>query len=99
MSIDPVASKSQADVRYSRVLGLAGTVALGASVTVGLGVFVLLSTTAQVARSGTPYGLLALAFLPVVLTFAERALACPGGRGVFRLGRPGEPSWAIFAGD
>lgn len=99
MSTDPQSPKNPMNVRYSRVLSLTGAIALGASVTVGLGVFVLLGTTTEVARVGTPYGLLALAFLPVVLTFAERGLASPGGRGVFRLGGLGEPSWAIFAGD
>lgn len=99
MSTDPLSSRSKAGVRFSRVLGLAGAVALGASVTVGLGVFILMSTTMPVAQSGKPYALLALVFLPAVLTFTERALANPTGRGVFHLGRRSEPSWSIFAGD
>ena len=88
-------------VRYSRFMSLPRTIALGASITIGLGIFVLLGFVLDIAGTRSPlsYGLLALVFIPVVLAYAERAVAYPRGRGIFRLGREDDPAWSAYAGD
>ena len=61
---------NQIAVRYSRVLKLPWAIALGSGVTVGLGVFVLLSLILSTAGNNSvkTYGLLALVFLPIART-------------------------------
>lgn len=88
-------------VRYSRTVTLSWAVALGASVTVGLGVFVLLGSLGPLAgRQLAPAYLLAVAlFTPVALTYAERAVVTPGSGGPYSLARAGEANRrAYFAG-
>jgi len=93
--------ESQSTVRYSRFMSLPRTIALGASVIIGLGVFVLLGLVLDIAGTRSPlsYGLIALVFIPVVLAYAERAVAYPRGSGIFRLGRDSDPTWLAYAGD
>ena len=88
-------------VRYGRFMSLPRTIALGSSITIGLGIFVLLGFVLDIAGTRSPlsYGLLALLFIPVVLAYAERAIAYPRGRGIFRLGREDDPTWFAYAGD
>jgi len=85
-------------VRSSRYMGLLPTIALGSSMTVALGVFVLLGVILDIAgtRVALSYGLAALIFIPVVLAYAERALALPYGKGLFSLGREGDPSFYVY---
>ena len=80
----------QPSVRFSRVLGLHSAVALGASISVGLGVYVLLGLLVQVAGRqavGAPYIFMALLALPIILTYAERAAVIPGSGGAYKLAR------------
>lgn len=99
MSIEPKPSKGRVRVRHIRVLGLFPAIAIGASVMVSLGVFILLGLTLDVAQKSAPYALFVLVFLPVTLTYAERAIANTDGRGGIRLGRSGDPNWFTFAVD
>lgn len=86
-------------VRYGSFLGLSRTTALGASVTVGLGVFVFLGLVLDLAGTRTPlsYILSGVVFLPLILAYAERALAISNGEGVFRLSRADDPGWFAYS--
>jgi uncharacterized hydrophobic protein (TIGR00271 family) len=70
------------DVRFSRTIGLWQAVAIGASVSVGLGVFTLLGPYVQAAGRqtvGVPYLVMAIFAIPLVLAYVERASVIPGG--------------------
>jgi uncharacterized hydrophobic protein (TIGR00271 family) len=66
-----------------------------------LGVFIYLGFALDVAGTRAPlaYGLTVLIFLPVVLAYAERALAIPSGDGLLRLGRSDDRVWMAYADD
>lgn len=100
MANDPVSS-SKPSVRFSRVLGVPWLVALGASVTVGLGVYTLLTISVQNLGSGQvigPYVLLGVVAIPIVLTLAERAAVVPGSGGLYRLARNSGTLWVGYFG-
>ena len=81
-------SKRQGAVRFSRVLRLPWLVALGASVTVGLGVYTLMTVFVENLGTGQvvgPYIVLGVIAVPIVLTLAERAAVIPGSGGLYRL--------------
>jgi amino acid transporter len=80
MEVNSENHKPKRSVRYARFLSLCRTIALGASISVVLSVFVLLGLILDVSWTRAPlaFGLVALVFIPVVLAYAERALAIPG---------------------
>jgi len=99
----PVASSEKhGAVRFSRVLRLPWLVALGASVTVGLGVYTLLTVVVQNLGTGqviSPYIALGAIAVPIVLTLAERAAVIPGSGGLYRLAAHSGTLWVgYFAG-
>jgi uncharacterized hydrophobic protein (TIGR00271 family) len=100
METEPSSRTSRSTIRYSRVLGPFWTLALGSSVTIGVGVFILLGQILPLTQGSTPlaYGLAVLTFIPLGLTYAERAANLRDGEGAFRLMRPNEPSWLVYAG-
>ncbi len=77
-------------VRFSRAMRLRWIVAMGATISVGLGVFILLGPFVQLAgrqHVTTPYLLLIVIAIPLVLTFTERLAVIPGSGGIYNLGR------------
>ena len=86
-------------VRFSRVLGLPWAMAIGMSVTIGIGVFVLLGMVLRVAseRTNLVYALVPLIYLPTILVFAERGLAYMEGNGAFQFDRARFPSSILFS--
>jgi uncharacterized hydrophobic protein (TIGR00271 family) len=68
-------------IRFSRTIGLTRAIAIGCSITVVLGVFVLADLL--LGRSASLVGLVYLSFgllaAPIVLFYAERAAVLPGG--------------------
>lgn len=99
MSLDSESRKRRLSVRHSHILGLFPTIAIGASLMVSLGIFILLGTALVVAKSSKPYLLLVLVYLPVALTYAERSIERSDGRGGIRLGRSSDPTWYTYAFD
>ena len=95
-------SERQGAVRFSRVLRLPWLVALGASVTVGLGVYTLLTVIVENLGTGQvvgPYITLGVIAIPIVLTLAERAAVVPGSGGLYRLAANSGTLWiGNFAG-
>jgi len=89
MADSPVtSSEKHGAVRFSRVLRLPWLVALGASVTVGLGVYTLMTVFVENLGTGQvvgPYVGLGVVAIPIVLTLAERAAVIPGSGGLYRL--------------
>ncbi|MEA3337171.1 MAG: DUF389 domain-containing protein [Chloroflexota bacterium] len=93
--------------RFSRVLGLNRTIVLGASVSVGVGIYILLGLADQLAGRGSAsvaYILMMIAALPIILTYAERAGVTPGN-GAYNLARLGgnlmltfAAGWVLLAG-
>jgi uncharacterized hydrophobic protein (TIGR00271 family) len=90
---------TQRTIRFSRTVSLWRAVALGSSLTVGLGVFILIGLFLQQAGPQTPraYLLALLLFLPIILTYAERAAVTPGTGGLFALARAGSLNWRTYA--
>lgn len=86
-------------IRFSRTVGPARAIAIGSSITVGLGVFVLsgLLLPQTGVRTGNAYLLSMVLFLPLVLIYAERAEVTPGGGGVFSLVRASGSTWRTYA--
>ncbi len=68
-------------IRFSRTIGLTRAIAIGCSVTVALGVFVLADML--LGRTGSlalpVYAVFGLLVAPIVLFYAERAAVLPGG--------------------
>lgn len=89
MSENNADSNNSTVVRYSRVIGTPWAVALGLSVSVGLGLFTLLGVFAGVDSRSLVSGYLlsALVALPFIATYLERALVVPGRQGVYSLAR------------
>ncbi len=98
MSTEHRSIQSQSAVRYSRILTLPRATALGSSVTVGLGAFVLLSLVLGVGGSKTTwaYGLWALVFIPTALALAERGAAWHDQGGISRFGSVGVAPWRLY---
>ncbi len=90
---------TQRTIRFSRTISLWRAVALGSSLTVGLSVFILIGLLLNQAGPQTPraYLLALLLFLPIVLTYAERAAVTPGTGGLFALARAGNLNWRTYA--
>lgn len=90
---------TQRTIRFSRTVSLRRIIALGSSLTVGLGVFILIGFFLQQAGTQTPraYLLALLLFLPIILTYAERAAVTPGTGGLFALARAGSLDWRTYA--
>jgi uncharacterized hydrophobic protein (TIGR00271 family) len=92
--------QSDGAVRFSRVLGLPWLVALGATLTVGIGVYDLLGEVRRFygsASAAQPYLVLVVVALPVVLTLAERAAVMPGAGGIYNLARNSDRIGLTFA--
>ena len=84
-------SKSKPAIRFlSRFLRFRWLIALGTSVTIGLGVFTLLGQVMQVTgiHASAAYGLAAVVFIPLLITIVERASAKPEGGWAFNLVPP-----------
>lgn len=99
MTTDPPASATQPVIRFSRSIGLLRAIAMGSSITVGLGVFILVGMFIQRVGTQTPqaYVIATVLFVPLVLTYAERAAVTPGSGGIFALVRSGGATWRTYA--
>ena len=107
MASDPHTTETKPAIRFSNFLSSRWLIALGASVTIGLGVFTLLGQVTQVAgiRAAAAYGLAAIVFIPLVVTYAERTAAKPEGGWANSLARRDDSlilsfisGWLAFAG-
>jgi len=87
MESNPLSKEKTSAIRFSHFLRSHWLIALGASVTVGLGVFTLLGMVMQLTgvRAPAAYALAALVFIPLVITYAERSAAKPEGGWAFSL--------------
>jgi uncharacterized hydrophobic protein (TIGR00271 family) len=86
-------------IRSARDIGVLSGIAIGVSVTVGVGVYDLLGLleTNYGARSlAKPYLILILVALPFILTYAERSRIFPKGDGVYTLVYRGRWLWPTF---
>lgn len=86
-------------VRFSRTLNLRLVTAMGASVTVGLGVYTLIFQVMRLSASDLawqPFVVMMVLALPVLLTYAERASVIPGSGDVYDLVSRGEFLWPAF---
>lgn len=99
MSSNSTPSTSPPSIRLSRALSPARAIALGSSVSVGLGVFVLSSPLLQGVATLIPRDYLAalLLLLPLVLTYAERGVVTSGSGGALSLARASQPLWQSYA--
>ncbi len=87
-------------VQFSRIMRLPWVVAVGASVSVGLGIYTLLGFFVRLSGNNMafePYLLAAIIAIPIILTYAERAAVTPGSGGVYNLARPVGVVWHSFA--
>jgi uncharacterized hydrophobic protein (TIGR00271 family) len=86
-------------VDFSRTVSLSRLIAIGGSVTIALGVFVLLGPSLLQTGQQTPFAYIVamVFFLPIVLTYAERALVVTGSGGVLSLVRAGGSVWRTYA--
>ncbi|UCG24898.1 MAG: amino acid permease [Chloroflexota bacterium] len=98
MADKPTTNDSEANVRFSPFMRLSTAVALGSLATVGLGVYLLVSSILKNLGQQTPlaYGLAVLFFAPVVLVLAERAAVMRGRGGIFNLARSGDVVWLSY---
>ncbi|NJP05425.1 MAG: DUF389 domain-containing protein [Chloroflexaceae bacterium] len=92
-------SERHSAIDYSHTVSPVHAVAMGSSITVGLGVFILVGLFLQIAGEQTPLAYLAaiLVFLPLVLTCAEKAAIIGGSGGAYSLIRAHGPLWRTFA--
>ncbi len=86
-------------IDFSRTISLPRLVAIGSSSTMSLGIFVLMGTFLNQTGPQTPsaYLVAALIFLPLVLTYAERASVLGGSGGIFSLVRASGVTWRTYA--
>lgn len=91
-------SSTQPAIRVSKTLTLKRAIGMGSSLTIGLGIFILINLLLQEAGQHTPHAYLAamLLFVPIVLTYAERAAVTPGGGGAFSLVRASGSPWRAY---
>ena len=90
---------SENAIRFSRVLNLKQLVAMGSSLSVGVGVFILLGVFTRLAGAQsliTPYLVMAVAALPIVLTYSERLAVLPGSGGAYNLARTSKQVWLVY---
>lgn len=87
------------NICYIRTVGLFRAIAIGGSITVGLGIFVLFGLFLQQdgAQVWKAYLSAGVVFLPLVLTYAERALVVPGSGGMMSLVRASGSTWRTYA--
>ncbi len=80
-------------------MGLTRIIAIGSSISVGLGLFILIDLFLQQAGQHTPqtYLLALLCFIPLIFSYAERAAVTPGTGGIFALVRAGGLNWQSYA--
>jgi uncharacterized hydrophobic protein (TIGR00271 family) len=93
-------STVQKTVQFSRVMGLRRVVALGVSISGGLGVFVLLGQFVQAAGEqtlGVPYLVMAVIAVPLILTYAERMGVLPGSGGAYNLAHHSGIVWLTYS--
>lgn len=86
-------------IRTAQHIGVLSGIAIGVSVTVGVGVYDLLGlmTTNYGAKSlARSYLLLVLIALPIIATYAERARIFPRGDGVYTLVFRGRWLWSTY---
>lgn len=98
--LDNVVSRRKNAVRFSRVLRLSWVVAIGASASVGLGVYTLLEQVVNLSpldSAWQPYLVMMVLATPILLTYAERAGVIPGSAGAYDLVRAGESLWLVYA--
>ncbi len=103
-----IETQGEEAVRYSRVLRLIWVVALGASISVGVGIYTLPGLLMQATGGqglGTAWVVLAIIAVPIILTYAERAAVIPGGGGAYALARQHNKlaltyatGWVLLAG-
>jgi uncharacterized hydrophobic protein (TIGR00271 family) len=100
MTTQSSSQKPRFTIRFSRTLSLVRAVAMSSSITIGMGVLVLVGLFMQQAGTQTPqaYLLAMVLWLPAVLTYAERATVTPGAGGIFGLIRTGGSTWRTYAG-
>jgi len=98
METDSPSTHRKTDIRYSRFLRSPWLIALGISVSVGLGVFSIMGQVMQTTgiRAPAVYILSAVLFVPIVLTFAERVVAKPERGWAFNIGQIGDPVFLSF---
>jgi uncharacterized hydrophobic protein (TIGR00271 family) len=91
-------SARQPTIRISRSIGLLRAIAIGSSITIGVGVFLFIDLFLLEAQRLTPQGYLVavVLFIPVVLTYAERAVITPGSGGPFALVRTSGSTWRSY---
>ena len=107
MASDPHTTETKSAIRFSNFLRSGWLIALGASVTIGLGVFTMLGQVMQLAgiRASAAYGLAAIVFIPLLVTLAERTAAKPDRGWANSLARRDDSlilsfisGWLAFAG-
>lgn len=86
-------------VRFSGFISLSAAMALGSSISIGLGVYLLIDPIFTLIGTETPaaYLLLIPFFVPVILTLAERAAAIQGNGGLYNLAKITNNIYLIFA--
>jgi uncharacterized hydrophobic protein (TIGR00271 family) len=85
-------SPARSSVRYTRVLKVRHAVAIGATITVGLGVFALLGLLNQNTGGEslvTTYLIAAVIAFPLILTYSERLGVIAGNYGIYNIARAG----------
>ena len=85
-------------VGFSRVLGVRDALALGLATGLGVGVFAIGSLSWSVAGDDIPliYALTAILFLPIILTYIERAQGRPGSASAYQMSRSDGAPWRAF---
>ncbi len=79
-------------IRYSRYLGVSTLVAMGANISVGVGIYLLIGPILKIIGQQTPmaYLLTLVFFIPIILTLAERAPIIRDAGGIYDLTRARE---------
>ena len=85
-------------IGFSRIFGLSDAVALGLSIALGLGLTALSPFIWQLAGEDTPlvYALATILFIPLILSYSERAQEAPGSASCYQLARLGGRAWYVF---
>lgn len=85
-------------IGFSRIFGLSDAVALGLSIGVGLGLTALAPFIWQLAGKDTPlvYALATILFIPLILSYSERAQETPGSASFYQLARLAGRAWYVF---
>ncbi len=92
---------SNQPARYSRVLDAPKVFALGASMSIGIGLFGLFGFFLQAynpAELKKPYIFLVILAIPLLLTYIEKAVNLKGYNGIYEFLKNTNELWAIFFG-